>query len=284
MRRRTVGHLATLLALAACNQASQSASPASGGRPIGAAPGLYNAAERLRASSRHGEWVMIPAGPGDSVRAYVVYPERSTRAPVVVAVHDIYGMGPWIRAVADQLAAEGFIGIAPDLLTGKGVASDSLGDPGATAGAAIQKLDAAEMDRRLKAVARYGTSLPAATKKYGIMGFCWGGTTVFNEATLDPNLGATVVYYGTSPTAAALHNVVSPVLGLYGGNDARVDMTIPPADSVMKSLHKVFEHRIYEGAGHGFLRGQTAAPADPNHVAAEQAWPETVNWFRKYLG
>ena len=80
------------------------------------------AAGRLAKSSRHGEYVMIPAGNGDSLRAYVVYPERKDKAPVVVVIEDIYGFGSWIKGVGDQLAADGFIAVVPDLLTGAGVA------------------------------------------------------------------------------------------------------------------------------------------------------------------
>jgi carboxymethylenebutenolidase len=204
----------------------------------------------------------------------------------VLAVHDINGMGPWIRAVADQLAEDGFIGIAPDLLTGKGVPVDAQGHhTGTTIGETIRQLPAAEVDRRMKAVARWATALPTATDKYGIMGFCWGGQTVFAQATRDPELGAVAVYYGASPASETLRTVQAPVLGLYGGNDARVNVTIAPADSVLKSLGKVYEQRIYEGAGHGFLRSQNAAATtEPNTRASLQAWPETVNWFRRHLG
>ena len=287
MNRRTLVYAVAVVALVACNRASQElASSAGPGRPIGTPPSQGTSAEQLSTSTRRGGWVMIPAGAGDSVRAWVVYPERSTRAPVVLAIHDIAGMGPWIRAVADQLAEDGFIGIAPDLLSGKGVPVDAEGShTGPTIGEAIRQLSADEIDRRIKAIARWATALPEATNRYGIMGFCWGGSTVFTEATRDPGLGAVAVYYGTSPANETLRNIQAPVLGLYGGNDARVNTTIAPADSVMKSLGKVYVQRIYEGAGHGFLRSQNAAaPAEPNTRASLQAWPETVNWFRRYLG
>src|SRR5256885_7690683 len=81
--------------------------------------GSNEVAARLASSPRHGEYVMIRTGPSDSVRAWVVYPERATKAPVVVVIHEIFGLSTWVRGVADQLAADGFIAIAPDLLTGK---------------------------------------------------------------------------------------------------------------------------------------------------------------------
>jgi carboxymethylenebutenolidase len=246
-------------------------------------PGAEGAQARLAASPRHGEWVMIPTGPSDSVRAWVVYPERSTKAPVVLVVHEIFGLSTWIRAVADQLAADGFIAIAPDLLTGKyppRPMADTLSADSAVA--LIRALDPADVQRRLSAVARYGMRLPAALPRYGIVGFCWGGSVSFAHAVAAPDLGASVVYYGTSPKTDDLAKVRAPVLGLYGEDDARVTATIAAADSALKALGHTYEHVVFPGAGHGFLRAQSARNG-ANRAAAEQAWPKTIAWFKKYL-
>ena len=98
-----------------------------------------------------------------------------------------------------------------------------------------------------------------------------------------PTLGAAVVYYGASPPSADLANLHAPVLGLYGGNDARVGATIPAADSTLKALGRTYEHDSFAGAGHGFLRAQDA-PGGGNLAATRLAWPRTIAWFRKYLG
>jgi len=241
-----------------------------------------NARARLSASPRHGEWVMIPAG-ADSVRAWVVYPERQTKAPVVVVIHEIYGLSPWIRAVADQFAAEGFIAIAPDLLTSKNLPNSTDSVPAELATAAIRTLNQDDVHRQISAGADYAMSLPSAEKKYGVVGFCWGGGVSFAHAVRSPSLGASVVYYGTSPASASLSSVKAPVLGLYGGNDARVNATIPPADSTMKALGKTYSPNIFEGAGHGFLRQQSGQNG-ANLTATQKAWPQTIAWFRKYLG
>lgn len=237
---------------------------------------------RLRSSPRHGEWVTVRTGAQDSIRAWVVYPERKTKAPVVLVVHEIYGLTPWIRNVADQFAAEGFIAVAPDLLTMKNLPGfpDSVDRQGATA--AIRTLQSADVHRQLSAIASYAMNLPAATKKYGIVGFCWGGGTSFQHAVSAPGLSASVVYYGVSPANGAV-SASAPVLGLYGGNDARVNATIAPADSAMKRAGKTYKYHIYEGAGHGFLRQQSGM-SGANATATAAAWSETVAWFRKYLG
>jgi len=240
------------------------------------------APSRLAASPRHGEWAMIRTGTGDSIRAWVVYPERSTKAPVVVVVHEIFGLSSWVRGVADQLAAEGFIAIAPDLLTMKNLPDgpDSVVAPLATA--AIRTLDPNWVQQQLDAVAKYGMSLPAAQQKYGIVGFCWGGGVSFAHAVHSPSLGASVVYYGVSPKTSDLAEVRAPVLGLYAGNDARVDATIPAADTALKALGRTYVYNIYPGAGHGFLRQQTGMDG-ANMNATKAAWPATIAWFRKYL-
>jgi carboxymethylenebutenolidase len=227
--------------------------------------------------------VTVRSGDGDSIRAWVVYPERSTKAPVVLVVHEIFGLSSWVRAVADQLAADGFIAVAPDLLTMKNLPDgpDSVVAP--LAQAAIRTLDPASVQRQLDAVARYGMSLPAAEKKYGIVGFCWGGGISFAHAVHSPGLGASVVYYGVSPPTNDLSSVRAPVLGLYAGSDARVDATIPAADSALRKLGRTYSPNIYPGAGHGFLRQQTGMDG-ANMAATRAAWPATISWFRKYLG
>lgn len=244
-------------------------------------PDAEGAQARLDASPRHGEWVMIPTAT-DSVRAWVVYPERTTKAPVVIVVHEIFGLSPWIRAVADQLAADGFIAVAPDLITSKNVPGAPLNPNPDSARAAIRTLDQQVVQQQLGAVARYATRLPAATSRYGIVGFCWGGSVSFAHAVASPTLGASVVYYGGSPETSSLTSVRAPVLGLYGANDARVNATIPPADSAMKALGKTYEPVTFAGAGHGFLR-QQGGQDGANLAAAKEAWPRTVAWFRKHL-
>jgi len=242
-------------------------------------------ADRLAKSPRHGEYAMIRTGPSDSVRAWVVYPERSNKAPVVVVVHEIFGLSAWVRGVADQLAADGFIAIAPDLLTGKlspVPGTDTVAAQAATS--AIRSLRSEDVQRQIAAAGQYGMSLPAAEKRYGVVGFCWGGSASFASAVMSPaGQGAAVVYYGTSPGTTSLASVKVPVLGLYGGEDARVGATVPPADSAMKALGKRFEPHTFAGAGHGFLR-QQEGQGGANLAAAQKAWPLTISFFRSTLG
>ncbi len=249
-----------------------------GGIPAGGT----TAAERLNGSPRHGEWVAIKVGATDSVMAWVVYPERSTKAPVVIAIHENTGINTWTRNVADQLAADGFIGIAPDLTT-MFRTGDLKADPTQEAGrAAIGQVTPEMANRIIDAVAAYGMALPAALPRYGIIGFCWGGARSFLHATHAPTLGASVVFYGSPPSVEQMGNIRAPVLGLYGGNDARINATIPATDSAMKRLGKSYEWHIFDGAGHGFLRAQ--ANSEANAAASRAAWPMTVRFLREKLG
>ena len=250
----------------------------------GAIPaGATEAAVRIQASPRHGEWVTVRTSPTDSVVAWVVYPERETKAPVIIVIHEIFGLSTWVRGVADQLAADGFIAIAPDLLTMKrtgDLASEWQSD---SATAAIRTLKPEDVQRDIDAVARYGMELPSALRKYGVVGYCWGGSASFAHAVHAPALGAAVVYYGGAPASDQLAAVKAPVLGLYGGDDARVNAGIPAADSAMKAHGKSYEHVEFPGAGHGFLRSQNQRDG-ANLAAARAAWPRTVSFFRKHLG
>ena len=240
-------------------------------------PGADGAVEALNTSPRHGEWVMVRLENGDSVRSWVVYPERSERAPVVVVIHEIYGLTNWVRAVADQMAADGFIAIAPDLLTMEAVPTDEAGDPERDAAvAAIRGLDEDAVHAQIRAVAEYAMGLDAARPLYGITGFCWGGSASFEHATRYADIIGAVPFYGSSPDEAGLAEVRVPVLGHYGGDDARVNASIPRARA---ALGVDYWANIYDGAGHGFLRQQDGREG-ANHEASVQAWPMTIGFFR----
>ena len=263
--------------------------PSSGG-PSGSdtgpiPPAEARAKDALERSPRHHEWadIVVP-GKETKVAAFIAYPERKDKAPVVIVIQEIYGLTDWIRAVADRLAAEGFIAIAPDLLSGKGQGgggTDKFGSRDDVA-KAVRGLSAPEVVAVLDAVSRYGRGLPAAKDKFATVGFCWGGGQSFHYATAQPDLDAAVVYYGTSPDLEALGTIRAPVLGLYGEDDARGNATVGPAAARMKELGKTFIVHTYPGAGHGFLRAQDGRDG-ANLAASRKAWPATIEHLKKHL-
>jgi carboxymethylenebutenolidase len=247
------------------------------------APSSDTAGEALKKSPRHGEWVDIPAPAGlpFKLHSWVVYPERKDKAPVVIVIHEIFGLTDWVRSVADALAAEGFIAVAPDMLSGRGPGGGNTDSFKADdVRAAIQQLKPAEVVQRLNLAGKWATEQPSANGKVATIGFCWGGSASFGYAAAQPKLNVAVVYYGRGPDAEKLANITAPVLGLYGGNDNRVTSTVEPTKKAMDELKKPYTTHIYEGAGHGFLRQQTS---DENKKAAEQAWAETITFLKKNL-
>jgi len=252
-----------------------------------------HAARALKESSRHGEWVDIALPGGGKLNSFVVYPERKDKAGVVLVIHDIFGMRDLARALGDQLAQDGFVAIVPDFLSGKGPNGGGSAELGSTTaiGQAIRTLTGDEMTTRLNAAMEYGKKLAASNGKTAVIGFCWGGTQSFNYAIAQPGLSASVVYYG-NPTAGRptpenakeedYAKIKAPVLGLYAGNDQRIDGTIPETEAAMKKLGKFYEPHIFEGAGHGFMFAQAGA-GGANLKAAQQSWPLTIAFLRKNL-
>jgi carboxymethylenebutenolidase len=319
-------HRTSVVAAAADDHASHMA-PADLNAPAYAAtvsqgmagfPPSNNAAPaRLAASRNHAEWVMIPWGDGktDSLAAWIVYPPTANaKSPVIVVVHEIFGLTAWVRSVADQAANDGFIAIAPDLMSRVrgGASFDSIRSDSATR---IQRgVPAADKAAGIIASARYAMSQPSAAQKYGVIGYCWGGSSVFIHAVHGgtAGYGGGVAFYGApytsappaaaggapaggpptpaSPNADSLKKINKPIMLLNGSKDARIGAMMPAIDSIMKSAGKDYVGINYEGAVHGFLRAQDDHKATPDPVeeaanvaATKDAWPRMLAFMRKNL-
>jgi len=231
------------------------------------------AKEVLEKSPRHQEWAAIKNGE-KTVNAFVVYPEVKNKATVVIVIHENAGLTDWARTVADQLAANGYIAIAPDLISGMVPAEMKPADfPGTDAARqAIRQLTPAGVTSDLDAVFAYAKKIPAANGKVVVSGFCWGGGQTFRYATHNPNIAAAYVFYGPPP-AEGIANIKAPVYGFYGGNDERINASIPKTTEDMKAAGKTYDPVIYEGAGHGYMRsGMQPEATEPNKKAREQSW------------
>jgi len=242
-----------------------------------------NAIKTLTDSPRHGEWADVPI-PGSDVKlhTWVVYPERPDKGPIVIVIHEIFGMSDWVRAVADQLAAEGYIAIAPDLLSGFGPNGGGTESLGKNPQAGFAKLTTDIQAQRLDAVRDYALALPSANDKVACIGFCWGGGASFAYATHQPTLKAAVVFYGVPPSKEAMQKIVCPVLGNYGGDDSRITATVDSTTKTMADLNKIYLPHIYDGAGHGFLRMQSGRNG-ANLKAAQQGWAQTIAFLKTNL-
>ena len=227
----------------------------------------------LDKSPRKHEWVTVTHD-GRSVKTFVAYPDSKAKAPVVLVIHEIFGMTDWVQDLADQVAAAGYIAVAPDLLSGMAPNGGGTTDfPQGGAGRAIGQLSVDQKTADLNAVADYGLKLPGANGKLFVTGYCWGGGESFHFATVRPNLAAAFVFYGVPPSKEDMARIKAPVYGFYAGNDARIDATIPDTVTNMKELGKKYDPVTYEGAGHGFMRGGEQPDARPGDAKARtDAW------------
>jgi carboxymethylenebutenolidase len=252
--------------------------------PVAAAPAQEWAKARLEKSPRHSEWVKVKQGMRE-VQSFLVFPEVKDKATAVVVIHEIFGLTDWVRGVADQLAEAGYIAIAPDLLSGigpKGGGTSELGGNDAVR-KAITSLQPNQITADLNAVMDYVAKLPACNGKVAVAGFCWGGGQTFRFATNNNNIKAAFAFYGTGPDSETdVARIHCPVYGFYGGNDARVNATIPQSTQLMKKASKAYEPVIYEGAGHGFMRAGEAPDAKAaDKKARDEAWNRWKELLKK---
>ena len=232
-------------------------------------------ADRLNNSPRHHEWVAVDNN-GKIVHTWVVYPERSDNAPVVILLHENRGLNDWTRSMADQVAEAGYIAVAPDLLSGFSDDYEKTSDfPDEDAARnAIGELDMTQVVSDMQAVVAYAKTIPSGNGKIASAGFCWGGSRSYQLATVQDDLDAALVFYGTGPEDADAYSAISaPVFGFYGGDDQRVNATIDQSEMYMSQEGKSYDYVIYEGAGHAFMRSGEDPTADPANVTARnEAW------------
>ncbi len=229
---------------------------------------------KLEQSPRHREVVNLTHD-GRKVSAFVAYPESSARRPVVLVIHEIFGLSDWAQEVTDEFAAAGYVAIAPDLLSGAGPSGGGTESfSGQTAiGRAISQLPPAQIEADLEAAADWALQQPASNGELYVVGFCWGGGQSFRYATERHDLKAAFVFYGVPPAREAAARISAPVYGFYAGNDRRVSGTVPATEEMMRALGKRYQAVIYAGAGHGFMRAGEEPNATPaNAEARAAAW------------
>lgn len=230
----------------------------------------------LADSPRHHEWIDLKREDGSVCKAFVVYPESSEAAKSVIVIHENRGLNDWAREFADKLASEGFLVIAPDLISntveGKNRTPDF--EDSDKAREAIYALDPQQVTYDLNSAYDYIKNDKASTGNVSVIGFCWGGSQTFRYATNNQNIEEALVFYGTAPEdKSKLDSITAPVYGFYGGTDNRVTSTVPDTEKNMKEAGKTYKPIIYEGAGHAFMRsGSEEAADDSNKKAHDEAW------------
>jgi carboxymethylenebutenolidase len=221
----------------------------------------------------HSEYVKYVSG-RDTVTAYLSYPERRDAAPAVIVIHEIFGVSDFIRQTTERLARDGFVAIAPDLLSRRG-GTPAAGD---SARRWISGLHPDTVTMDLDATAGFLKTVKAArAERLGIIGFCWGGGQSFRYATNNAGLRAYVVCYGPAPNAGDVSRIQAKGLGVYAENDARINAGLPDVTAALRQAGKDFDFAIYPRVGHGFLRTRT------DSAVADSAWGMVVRFFKAQL-
>ena len=218
-----------------------------------------------------------------TVQAFVVYPEVKDKAPVVILIHEIFGLSDWAKEMADELSRA-------RLHRRRSRPAHRLRPQRRR----LRRLPRAGRDHQsrlrpqpryvnadLDAAADYAKHLPAANGKIAVTGFCWGGGKSFAFAAHRHDLSAAFVFYGPGPSDVT--TITAPVYGFYAGNDARIGATIPATTAAMKAAGKNYEPVTYDGAGHGFMRaGEDPTNTVPgNKTAREEAFTRMVTLIKR---
>jgi carboxymethylenebutenolidase len=264
--------------------------PAEGGPPPGAfgkrpdlPASVWNASSTVARTMHQSEWVEIPIGDGVELRTWVEYPDGNAPAPVIIVLQYEGGLDDWVRAIADQLASEGFIAVAPDLFSGLGPGgggTDSFRTQDEAMRVGRDTLTPDEAIRRAVAAAAHAAELPRANGKIAAMGFGSGGAYSFRLAADAPSVDAAVVFYGSAPDEAVMSRIKAPVIAFHGADDPRVSSTVGQTAAVMERLGKRFEHHTYQGATRDFALIQIEGLNTP---AIEDAWTRAVAFLREHL-
>ncbi|MEK6479094.1 dienelactone hydrolase family protein [Catalinimonas sp. 4WD22] len=243
------------------------------------------ALQQLEDSPRHHEWVEVPSG-DRVVHSFVAYPESAEDALTVIVIHENRGLTDWVRSFADQMAAAGYIAIAPDLLSGFSEENEKTTDFASSDAArdAIYQLDPEQVTQDLKAVRDYIADVPASNGKVAVMGFCWGGSQTFRFATNSDQIVVAMPFYGTAPDDySAIEQITVPVYGFYGQNDQRVNATLESTAQMMEKANNTYEYEIYEGAGHAYMRsGDDPQGDEASKKAKEKSMERVKNILSQY--
>jgi carboxymethylenebutenolidase len=232
---------------------------------------------------RHQREYVTVTRSGHAIQALVDRPKKmKDKAPVVVLVHEIYGLSDWAEGMADELADKGFIVVAPDLLSGSGPHGGGYSDFPSEGDrvSAISGLDPDGVLADLDAVVDYAKKLPMGNGKIAVVGFSWGGWKSFAFATHRKDLSAVFVFYGTAPNDVT--NITAPIYGFYGGADGGVTGSVSATADQMKAAAKFYEPVTYEDADHGFMRvGEQVLNTNfANKRARKQAFARLVTLLR----
>jgi carboxymethylenebutenolidase len=217
-------------------------------------------------------------GSGGKMKGYLAEPKSASgKLGGVVVIHENRGLNPHIRDVTRRMALEGFVALAPDLLSpfgGTPEDEDKARDM-------IGKLDASATVANSEASVAYLSQLDTTNGNVGAIGFCWGGGVVNQLAVQSPELKAGVAYYGAQPAAADVPKIKAALMLHYAGLDDRINAGIDAYKKALEAGGKNFQIFVYAGVNHAFNNDTSSARYDKK--AADLAWQRTVDFLKKNL-
>lgn len=217
------------------------------------------------------------AGTSGVIRAYLARPKGTAKLPAVLVIHENRGLTPHIEDVARRAAVEGFVALAPDMLSpfGGAPADEDAGRQ------LFTKVVPATALADLVAGVSYLKSRADVLGKIGCVGFCWGGGMANNLAVNVPELAAAVPFYGIQPAAADVPKIKAKLLLHYAGTDERINAGIAAYEAALKAAGVSYARYMYEGTQHAFHNDTSGARY--NKEAAELAWRRTVEFLNATL-
>jgi carboxymethylenebutenolidase len=228
-----------------------------------------------------GQDVTYPGEAGD-LFGYLAYPRNAGPDPLpgVIVIHENRGLVDYTKDVARRTAREGFVALAPDLLSRQG-GTAQFTDPTQQA-AAYGRTTVGERQADLISSLSYLKSLPNVIFDHiGAVGFCAGGGNLWNLIVNVKELRAAVPFYGTPvPTTDQVANLTTPVLAMYAELDRALTTQMAGVMTTMLAQQKTIGFVVYQGANHAFHNDTGAAY---NAAAACDAWARAIAWFNKYL-
>ncbi|MBV9216998.1 MAG: dienelactone hydrolase family protein [Acidobacteria bacterium] len=236
--------------------------------------------------------VQIPVSDGQ-IPAYRAMPEKGKKFPVVLVIHEIFGVHEWIQDVCRRFAKEGYMAIAPALYARQGDVHH-IPDPRTLNTQIFSKIPDTQSMSDLDATVEWASKNHGNTKRLSITGFCWGGRIVWLYAAHNQKVKAGAAWYGrlmvtpnspkneVQPTTPLDHvkEIKTPVIGFYGGLDKGITVdSVTRMQQALKDQKSKSEIILYPNADHGFFADYRPSY---NAAAAKDAWPKLLAWFKKY--
>jgi carboxymethylenebutenolidase len=231
--------------------------------------------------------------------AYVAAPAGPVRGGLVV-IHEIWGLVDHIRDVADRFARQGYLTLAPDLLSGVGISPEvgqellrlrASADPEEQSQlqpmmrekmAPLQAPEYAQWAvRALRQCVDYLAAQTGVGSGIGVVGFCFGGSYSFALAAADPRIRAAAPFYGAPPAQSDIARIACPVLAFYGDQDTRLMDGLPHVTEAMAAGGIDFTAQVYPGVGHAFFND--ANPVTYDEESAHDAWSRTLSLLDRVL-